>query len=344
LVVTGLTLSFSRVDHNSADVIGLRTRFDQPSEKSAYRERPPVRHGDNCEDVGVPSAVPALEVGGTHVTAALVDPDTWTLSGPRVRADIDARADADTLLVGFAEPAANVEAPSAATWAVAMPDPFDYPHGIGRFRGVGKFEALDGVDVRAGLCQRLRGTPRDIVFCNDADAFTVGEWVSGAARGATRVVGLTLGTGVGSGWIDGGRVVDPGTPPGGRAHRLQVDGGGLEDVMSRRALRRAYRAASGDAAADVRDIAERARGGDEVATSVLSRAVRTLGRALAGPIREFGAELVVVGGSMARSWDLFAPWYIDGAGRSAPVVVVASHPDDAPLIGAAYVAAATPSR
>lgn len=114
--------------------------------------------------------------------------------------------------------------------------------------------------------------------------------------------------------------------------------------MSRRALRRAYRAASGDAAADVRDIAERARGGDEVATSVLSRAVRTLGRALAGPIREFGAELVVVGGSMARSWDLFAPWYIDGAGRSAPVVVVASHPDDAPLIGAAYVAAATPSR
>jgi glucokinase len=226
-----------------------------------------------------------------------------------------------------------------------MPDPFDYPRGIGRFHGVGKLEALDGVDVRAELCSRLTGEPREIVFCNDADAFTVGEWVSGAARGATRVLGLTLGTGVGSGWIDDGRVVDPGMPPGGRAHRLQVEGGGgLEDVMSRRALRRAYRAASGDAAADVREIAERARDGDAVAIAVLSRGLRALGRALAGPITDFGTELVVVGGSMAQSWDLFARWFAEGAGNAAPPVVVASHPDDAPLIGAAYVAATTPSR
>jgi glucokinase len=307
-------------------------------------EGPPVRRADNCQDEGVPSAVPALEVGGTHVTAALVDPDRWMLAGPPVRADIDARADAESLLAGFAEPALDLDAPSGAVWAVAMPDPFDYPRGIGRFHGVGKFEALDGVNVRAELCRRLSGDPCEVVFCNDADAFTVGEWVSGAARGATRVVGLTLGTGVGSGWVDGGRVVDPGVPPGGRAHRLQVEGRGLEDVMSRRALRRAYRAASGDAAADVRDIAERARNGDPVATAVLSRGLRALGRALAGPISDFGAELVVVGGSMARSWELFAPWFADGAGGSAPPVVVASHPDDAPLVGAAYVATATPSR
>jgi glucokinase len=299
---------------------------------------------DNCQDERVPSAVPALEVGGTHVTAALVAPDRWTLSSDPVRAAIDARADADTLLAGFAAPAADLHAPSGAVWAVAMPDPFDYPRGIGRFHGVGKFESLDGVNVRTELRRRLTSAPHDIVFCNDADAFTVGEWVSGAAQGATRVVGLTLGTGVGSGWIDGGRVVDPGIPPGGRAHRLQVDGGGLEDVMSRRALRRAYRAESGDAAADVREIAERARDGDHVATTVLSRALRALGRALAGPINDFGAELVVVGGSMSRSWDLFAPWFAEGAGDPAPQVVVASQPEDAPLIGAAYVAAANPSR
>jgi glucokinase len=292
----------------------------------------------------VPSAVPALEIGGTHVTAALVDAQTWRLAGPPVRADIDARADADALLAGFAAPAAAFAPAGGATWAVAMPDPFDYPRGVGRFRGVGKFEALDGVDVRAALCRRLPATPRDIVFCNDADAFTVGEWVSGAARGVTRVVGLTLGTGVGSGWIDGGKVVDPGVPSGGRAHRLSIDGAALEDVMSRRALRRAYRAAGGDNAADVREIADRARGGDPVATAVLERAVMALGRALGGPIRDFGADLVVVGGSMARSWDLFEAWFAAGAGAHAPLVRVALHPDDAPLIGAAYVAAVTPSR
>src|SRR5690242_8793121 len=160
-VVTGLTLSFDGVDHNSTLMVDFRERFDQLSQKAANRERPRVGPGDNCQDEDVPSAVPALEVGGTHVTAALVDTDTWTLSGARVRADIDARAGADTLLAAFAEPAADLATPAGAVWAVAMPDPFDYPKGIGRFHGVGKFEALDGVDVRTGLGDRLRGTPRD---------------------------------------------------------------------------------------------------------------------------------------------------------------------------------------
>lgn len=292
----------------------------------------------------MPPAVPALEIGGTHVTAALVDPAGWTIAGAAIRADVDAHAAADDLLDGFAGPASALSAPSGAIWAVAMPDPFDYRLGIGRFHGVGKFESLDGVNVRAELRRRLSAEPGGIVFCNDADAFTVGEWVSGAACGTRRVVGLTLGTGVGSGWVDGGRVVDPGVPPGGRAHRLRIDGAGLEDVISRRALRRAYREASGDGAADVREIAERARDGDPVASRVLARAVRALGRALAGPIRDFGADLIVVGGSMSRSWDLLGPWFAEGAGDGAPPVRVASCADDAALIGAAYVATATACR
>jgi glucokinase len=125
---------------------------------------------------------------------------------------------------------------------------------------------------------------------------------------------------------------------------LRVDGAGLEDVMSRRALRRAYRKASGDAAADVREIADRARDGDAVATEVLARGLRALGQALAGPISAFGADLVVVGGSMSRSWDLLGPWFADGAGAGSPPVRVASRPDDAPLIGAAYVATTTACR
>jgi glucokinase len=283
---------------------------------------------------------PVLDVGGTHVTAALVDPASWHILGSACRLDVDSTAEADTILDTFARAAAALDVAQHARWAVAMPDPFDYAQGIGRFHGVAKYEALDGVDVRAGLLARLPGTPADIVFCNDADAFTVGEWVAGAAAGATRVVGLTLGTGVGSGWVDAGAIVDPGTPPGGRAHRLTVDGVPLEEAMSRRAIRRAFAAATGDQAADVREIAEQARAGGAAATAVLSRAVQALGRALAGPVRAFGADVVVVGGSMARSWPLFEPWFREGAGPvSMPPTRVAADADGAPLIGAAYVAA-----
>ncbi len=282
------------------------------------------------------SGLGVLDIGGTHVTAAHVDADTWQLSRSAHRVDLDAQAGAEVILDAIASAAAGAH---EQAWAVAMPDPFDYVRGIGRFHDVGKFEALDGVDVRAGLAHRLGLEPGRLSFCNDADAFTVGEWLVGAGRGAERVVGLTFGTGVGSGWIDGGRVVDPGVPDGGRAHRLTIDGRPLEDVMSRRAIRRGYTAAGGDPAADVREIAQRARDGEQRAADVLARALRGAGRVLAGPIAAFGADLVVVGGSMAQSWPLLGPWFADGAGeRGLPPVRVAADSATAPLVGAGYVA------
>lgn len=286
------------------------------------------------------TALGVLDIGGTHVTGAHISDDPWRLVGPKTRVDIDGHAPAAEILDGMAS-AARGSGP-ASCWAVAMPDPFDYERGIGRFHGVGKFETLDGVDVRSELAQRLGCGPDDVRFCNDADAFTVGEWLVGSARGATRVVGLTLGTGVGSGWTDRGRVVDPGVPPGGRAHRLHVDGAALEESMSRRAIRRAYADATGrieGSAVDVREIADRAREGEAAARAVLARALRSLGRALAAPIHDFGADVVVVGGSMSGSWPLFEPWFREGAGElGVPPVRIAAHPDTAPLFGAAYVA------
>jgi hypothetical protein len=45
--------------------------------------------------------------------------------------------------------------------------------------------------------------------------------------------------------------------------------------------------------------------------------------------------LLVVGGSMAGSWDLFEPAFRAGAGGALPRVVLAQDSADAPLIGAA---------
>lgn len=281
------------------------------------------------------SLVPVLEIGGTHATGAVVDPVGWTIAGDPVRKPVDGGATAEQILDAFASAGGDLDVPGGARWGVAMPDPFDYQAGIGRFVNVGKFEALNGIDVRAGLLDRLPG--REMVFGNDADAFTVGEWAVGAGRGASRVMGMTLGTGIGSGWADEGRVVDPGIPADGRAHRLFVDGRPLEDVVSRRAIRAAYRGASGDADADVHEIADRARSGDEAAREVLTFAFAALGRALGPAIRDFGAEVLVVGGSMAGSWNLFEPWFREGAADvRLPPIRLAADPDGAPLIGAAY--------
>jgi glucokinase len=286
-------------------------------------------------------AIPVLEVGGSHVSAALVDAQAGTLLGPAHRETLDGAAPAAGILDVLVGAALGLAAPEAATWGVAMPDPFDYPRGIALFDGVGKFESLHGVDVRAALSARLPGPPRRIVFLNDADAFTLGEWAHGTAAGYRRCVGLTLGTGVGTGWIVDGRIVasGPGVPPDGRAHRLQIDGGPLEDTVSSRAIRRAYRAATGDTA-EVREIAARVRDGSSAARTVLAHAMHALGAALWPCLRDFGADVVVVGGSMTGSWDLFGPWVRGGFPDDAhpPRVRLAANPEHAALLGAAQFA------
>jgi glucokinase len=256
---------------------------------------------------------------------------------------LDSSAAASTIIDAFVTVADSAHAPPAARWGVAMPDPFDYAAGIARFEGVGKFDALFGLDIGAALREQVRPRPSTIGFINDADAFTLGEWLNGAGTGATRCTGLTLGTGVGSGWVADGLIVDsgPDVPPGGRAHRLFADGAPLEDVMSRRAIRRAYLTATG-IEADVAEICERARAGEAAARAVLEHALHTLGITLGPLLSRFGAEVVVVGGSMAGSWDVLGPPFAAGLGPAASTlrVIVAADADRAPLLGAAYRAVA----
>lgn len=276
--------------------------------------------------------LPVLDIGGTHVSAALVEPGGWSV-GPVTRLDLDSGADAGVLLDRFARAGAAVGAPRGATWGIAMPDPFDYERGVGQFEGVGKFAALRGVDVAEGLRRRLGGRP---AFLNDADAFLLGEWVAGAAAGTRRCAGITLGTGIGSSWLVDGYPVDPGLPPGGRLHRLDIAGVPIEDVVSRRAIRRAFALAGGGPAADVREIADLARHGDARARRVLDTAMSALGQVVGRCTSAFRAERLVIGGSMARSWDVLAPAFRAGAlGRGLPEIRVVADSDAAPLIGAA---------
>jgi glucokinase len=280
----------------------------------------------------VTATVPVLEIGGTHVSAAIVDPSDWRVTST-TRLPLAADASAEKLLGGFVEAASTVSAPRGAVWGVAMPDPFDYERGMGLFEGVGKFASLRGVDVGYALRGRLRA---DVAFLNDADAFLLGEWAAGAATGTRRCVGITLGTGVGSAWLVDGAVVDPGLPPGGRIHRLDVAGVPLEDVVSRRAIRRAYVLAGGSPETDVREIAAEARAGSERARRVLDAAMTALGRVVGRCTAGFRADVLVIGGSMSASWDLFEPAFRAGAmGSGLPTVRIAADSDRAPLIGAA---------
>jgi glucokinase len=290
--------------------------------------------------------IPALEVGGTHVTAAVVDLATGqVLTATRNRRPLDSGGPATDVIQTLLAVAAPVAAAGRnATLGVAIPGPFDYARGIGRFEGVAKFASLSGLDVGAALRAGLDGMVARIAFLNDADAFVLGEWAWGAAVGHRRAVGVTLGTGIGSGFLDEGRVVVDGplVPPDGSVHLLSIDGQPLEETVSRRALlRRARLAIEGlPSDADVLDVARSARAGDPRARRVFDDALSVLGAALAPWLVRFEASVLVVGGSMAGSWDLVRPPLVAALRRAGPALAGlavrrAAHPEDSALIGAA---------
>ncbi|OEU91827.1 ROK family protein [Streptomyces abyssalis] len=279
-----------------------------------------------------------LEIGGTHVTAALADPGSAEVTA-HVSRRLDAQGSEEDILGSVISCAAGLPAPPGAVWGVAVPGPFDYARGIGLFEGVGKFDSLRGVDVRAALLDGLSGRPAGMVFLNDAHAFLLGEWHAGAAQGHGRCAGITLGTGVGSAFLADGspQTGGPAVPPQGRADLLQSGGRPLEETVSRRAIRERY----GEASLDVDGIASRARSGEDRARTVLDEAFTALGDVLAPYLTSFGASVLVVGGSMTGSWDLIGPALRAGLGDT-PVTVRASRlTGDAALIGAAHAAVAT---
>jgi glucokinase len=183
-----------------------------------------------------------------------------------------------------------------------MPGPFDYAAGVAWYRGVDKFDNLYGVDLGQSL-RSLLNLDR-VVFVNDAEAFTVGEWTTGTLRGLPRCCGVTIGTGIGTAFLLDGRVVREGgtVPPGGELYRTSVNGKPLEDWISSRAILRAY----GEAPGGVKEVADAARAGNPRALQVLVDAFTVLAEALAPWLARFGATRVVLGGSISGAFDLVA--------------------------------------
>ena len=102
--------------------------------------------------------------------------------------------------------------------------------------------------------------------------------------------------------------------------------------ISRQALLSRY----GQTGIDVEQVAERARGGDGRATAAFQEVGAELAEFLAPWLAGFEADCLVVGGSIARAWDLFEPVVRPGVEsvRSLELVTAAALIDDAPAAAA----------
>jgi glucokinase len=284
--------------------------------------------------------VGALDIGGTHVTVGRVQLSSATVApGTRARLEFTSGM---TILGRILEAATSVATPQTRRFGVAAPGPFDYEAGVSLVSH--KLPGLYGIDLRSELAAAVGLDGRHISFLNDAEAFLLGEWWAGAARGHARALGITLGTGLGSAFLEEGRFVrsGAGVPADGALYTLAFRGRPVEETISRRGLVHRYRA---DGGPDVEEIASRARAGDGRAQLVFEELGADLAEFLAAPLAAFAPTCLVVGGSITRAWDLFEPTLLQRLTAFRPLVVArAVNIDDAPLLGAAAYAIHPPAR
>ena len=275
-----------------------------------------------------------MDIGGTHVTAGRVDTRARVVEA-RTRVSLPAAGTRTELLDELGRAATSIARSDVAQVGVAVPGPFDYAAGVSRVQH--KLPALYGVDLRSALGDALQMTDATAVrFLNDADAFALGEWWAGAARGHARAAGITLGTGLGAAFVADGAIVRswPGIPADGALWEQSFRGKPVEQTISSGALVAHY----GAEPIECEEIAARANAGERSACRVFEELGRALAEFLQPWLRTFEPTCLVVGGSIARSWELFAPAL--GAGlrplESLRAVVAAQHLDDAALLGAAW--------
>jgi glucokinase len=246
-----------------------------------------------------------LDLGGTNIKSAVVEAGAGGLRVVASDACPNGAEDGpDTVLERVADLGRRTAEPTGrpASVGLALPGHFDAAAGTGvllpNLRG-----DWNGRPIAEPVERRL-GLP--VTLVNDVRALTLAELRMGAGRGATDLLCIALGTGVGGGVVIGGRV-HLGLGHAGEIGHTTVDpdgprcGCGNRGCLDRMASAEAIAADAGRAT--VQEAAAAAHAGDPTARSAFARAGERVGRVLAGAIVLLWPERVVVGGGVADAGD-----------------------------------------
>ncbi|PYY46118.1 ROK family protein [Curtobacterium sp. MCBD17_023] len=253
-----------------------------------------------------------VDVGGTNTKVLLATPDLEVLD--RIDLPTPAHDGGDAILdaaeaavrslldrhraslAGVGVGAAGVVDPTTGTVLVTA----------NSFTGWAGYGVTDAVAARLGVPATLD---------NDVNAFLLGEVAAGAVAGEPDVLGMTLGTGVGGALVLGGTLF--GGPHGAAGEIGHVPGfgdtvctcgarGHLETVAGARGITDRYAERTGRRIG-THEVATAARTGDRDAQDVFATAGWGIARAVLLTAGILDVTTVVIGGGVARSWDLLEP-------------------------------------
>jgi glucokinase len=309
-----------------------------------------------------------IDLGGTKVMAAVIDGDGQVMS--RARAKTKAWRDDEGVFQTIAQTGrlaveqAGIESSRLQAVGIGAPGPLDPDTGYIIESSNMKFKNFP-------LGPRLAEVFKcPAVVDNDVNAGTYGEFRRGAARGASEVLGMFVGTGIGGGLIINGALYHGASKNAGEVGHIVVKAGGprcgcgargcLEALASRTAMtrdiRRGIERGEKTVAQDLlkketdslsgNDLRKAYDAGDELVIKTLHRAAKFIGIGIGSLVNVLAPEIVVLGGGVIEAMTDDFIQRIDRSTRRVAVdfatkdlkIVRAELGDDAGVIGAAMLA------
>ncbi|HEX2693775.1 MAG TPA: ROK family protein [Gemmatimonadaceae bacterium] len=248
----------------------------------------------------------AIDIGGTSTKIGVVAEDGSVVVRERIATSLHGEplSLVDSIALAFrAMLARNVAAREIVGIGVSVagfvtPDHSAMVHNA-------NLPALREFPLRASLQERLGFECRLEV---DSNASTLAELHYGAGKGVRRLLGLTIGTGIGGGVVIDGRLVRyTGECAGDLGHVIVNPGGRLCTCGARGCLEaEANSSALSERVGgrSVKEIIETARKGDALARDALSESGRWIGLGAASLAALFDPDAIVIGGGIAAAHDL----------------------------------------
>ena len=306
-----------------------------------------------------------MDIGGTNLRGALVTPEGRILRQLKIASG--AHDGIDAVVENIAKLVDELGEGGVSGVGIGIAGVIDSKSGV--ITQAPNIANVVNYPIRDNLVRKL-GSGVGVIVENDANCAALGEWWIGAGKDAASIVMITLGTGVGGGIILGGKLWSGADGMGGEVGHMTVypDGalcncgnyGCLESYASATAVRRMVREtlAKTEVKTVLRDrvpetdpddipevVMKAALEGDAASIDIWERFGVALGIGMASLVNILNVEMIVLGGGVARAWDMFigpARAELKKRGLRAPservVIERAKLNGDEGILGAAHLA------
>lgn len=273
-----------------------------------------------------------VDIGGSHISAGWVDFSKGIPNPLIKRSKVNSKGNREEILTCWAGCLKELGPDGGTKLGIAMPAPFDYESGISLIKEQGKFLSLYQVNIKDELSARLSIPKCNVFFINDAAAFLQGEAFVSRYREDEHLMGLTLGTGLGSAFRTGHLAVD------GELWSSPYKAGIAEDYLGTGWFIEWAKKEMGVNVSGLKDLLENPLTKLR-APEALKKFGQNLGEFVIPYIKEKKIERIILGGNISNAADIFLPATISTLKMRClfPKISTSRLGEKAPMIGAASI-------